>query len=141
MELIVLVTVTSVDAFNEPEPTVVSPTLRVMFPAVPVNPPNFALNAVTVTLLGSVVVKVILVAGFEEEPTCEYVGCCVKLGLLVTVVIVQVSPLESVPVTDVPVIFVPLEPKAIVPVWPQAFPHTSRRATASRDFSKVFFIV
>ena len=65
-------TVTSVEAFKEPVPTVVSPTFKVTVPAVPLNPPNFAEKAVIVWDSLRVVVNVMLVAGLLPEPTCVY---------------------------------------------------------------------
>ena len=65
----VLITVTSLDAFNFPVPIDVSLTFKVTFPAVLEKPPNFAETLDTDTPEGRVVVKVMLVAGLDDEPT------------------------------------------------------------------------
>ena len=85
-------TVTSLVVFRAPVATSVSSSFMDMLPAVPENPPNRAVNAVIIFFSGRDMVKVMLVAGFLFDPTCEYVGCWLKDGFAVTVLMVQVLP-------------------------------------------------
>ena len=116
-------TVTSEVPFKDPVPTVVSPTFNVTAPAVLENPPNLALKAFIVWLLGNVVVKVMLVTGLEDAPTWLYDAFCVKdFSLLVTVVIVQVFPWLSSPVSVYVTVPVPEELLPSIFVLPEALP-------------------
>lgn len=66
---LVFETTTSLVALKEPVTTVVSPTFRVIVPAVPLNLLNFADIEVMVCSAGSVVVNAIDVAGTLLDPT------------------------------------------------------------------------
>ena len=137
-------TTTSLVADKLPLPTFVPSTVKEMFPAVPLNPPNLAEKEVNFTPEGKVMVKVIVFAGLSEEPNRPQSGCCGK-DVVPAVTIFQELFKLSFPVTFALLIFKLFVPNLIVPVFvsPQTKlpPPMSRSSRSIRLFRVNCFIM